>query len=183
MINTGGKTPLPLWGWREIGRQRVGTQFQSFSPSNLDHVLMLYRLLAALWLVYFVQLCRLLYSSLPAPDSAFLHTCCDSRCVEYLHSHGRQKFINHGPSVISHTSNSTSCLSIYCRPILLLLPDSWASRMAVGPADIHCTMTAVTTTATAAADSINIVTQNEPSMITTNAIKFHFWQMLPLFKL
>lgn len=38
-----------------------------------------------------MQLSRLLYSSLPAPDSAFLYTRCDSRCGEYLYSHGKWK--------------------------------------------------------------------------------------------
>lgn len=57
-----------------------------------------------------MQLSRLLYSCLPAPDSAFLH----SQDVVNTFTHmASERFITHGPSVVFiHTSNSISSLSI-----------------------------------------------------------------------
>ena len=127
MINTGGKTAAYQRRWRQRGRQWLGAEWVFLSVQSgpcSDAVYTPGRFITGVHYAV-MQLSRLLYSSLPAPDSAFLHTRCDSRCGEYLYSHGMWKIHCARPICNFHTHVKFNFLPLHKR----LSPSIQASGM------------------------------------------------------
>lgn len=113
MINTGGKTPsYPVKMERDRTTENWNTASIFFSVQSgpcSDAVYTADRFITGVHYAV-MQLSRLLYSRLPAPDSAFLYT---QDVVNTFTHMASERFITHSPPVIFiHMSNSISSLGL-----------------------------------------------------------------------